>query len=449
MFRGTRHLTLAACSALTVLAIAASCSSSSKSNASSTTQPAKKVTTPLSVGTTTVTFVDKSRPTAANGTAPARPSRTLVTTVFYPVQGGSPDRAGGPYPLIVFSHGFGGDVSEGEALDRYWAARGYVVAAPLFPLSNAKTPGGPDAGDYVNQPNDVRFVITSMLGESARANGTLAHLIDPSAVGIAGHSLGGITTLGLAVDSCCHDSRVKAAVVMSGDALTFPHGKFDYSKAPALLFVHGTADPLVAYESSVDAFNAAQGPKGLLSIPGGDHGAPVDGTGKAFASIARTTTDFFDAYLKHDGTAKAAISHDAVNGTTQVVFVPESGSKTTIPTTPTTVGLTRHATADTTTNLTNGQKVTVHWSNYTPGKSVNVVECSTLNTFDAAACDLKHASLLQPDPTGSGTATITIVEGAVGNGTCDASHPNCTIIVNDGGSFDASASVRLPITFAG
>jgi hypothetical protein len=37
-----------------------------------------------SVGVTTRTWIDTSRPTPQNGTAPALPSRTLVTDVWYP-----------------------------------------------------------------------------------------------------------------------------------------------------------------------------------------------------------------------------------------------------------------------------------------------------------------------------------------------------------------------------
>ena len=59
----------------------------------------------------------------------------------------------------------------------------------------------------------------------------LAGLVDPHEIGVAGHSHGGVTTLGLAANTCCHDDRVKAAIVLSGDSLTFPKGEFDYAQA--------------------------------------------------------------------------------------------------------------------------------------------------------------------------------------------------------------------------
>jgi fermentation-respiration switch protein FrsA (DUF1100 family) len=438
--------------------LTAACSSSARPSTGgpATTNGNRAADTEHAVGTVTETFVDPGR--AADGsTKPTGARRTLRTVVFYPAIGPvrsgaaahvAPDVAHGPYPLIVFAHGYGSTPLEAETLVESWASAGYVVAAPAFPLSNAQAAGGPNAADYVHQPADMSYVISATFAASG-ISGPLQNLVDVHApVGIAGHSLGGITTLGLAVDTCCHDDRIKAAIVMSGDALTFPGGRFDYAHAPALLFVHGTADPVVSYESSVDAFNLARGPKGLLSLPGGDHGAPVDPKGKLFANVTIATRTFFDKYLKRATGAVTDTGPGVASGAAQLVFDASPGSDTTLPTTPTTVGLTRLATASATAGLRAGQSVTVNWSHYTPGKSVNIVECSERDTLDAAACDLKHATLLHADPTGSGSLAFTIVSGPVGNGLCDAAHDTCALIVNDGGSFDRAASVRIPITFA-
>jgi len=450
--------------ALAALGVAVTSCSSSASKSAAKTAPSSAATSPhpratpssYAIGERAQTFVDAHRTTAANGSAPARTSRTLVTTIFYPATGapgGSAktdapaDRADGPYPFIVFAHGFGSTGEEYHGLLERWVAAGFVVAAPLFPLTNGHAAGGPDASDYQNQPGDVSFVITSMLQVSARS-GPLSGLVDPNRIGAAGHSLGGITTLGLAANTCCHDARVKAAIVFSGDSETFPHGRFDYSQAPPLMFVHGDADALVPYESSVDAFNQARGPKGLVTVIGGGHGSTVDPTAHAFASIVRATTDFFDAYVVGDTAAAGKIGGDAVSGATRIVFDATAGSVVTVPTTAPPALPVHHASATPTTGLANGQSVSVNWSNYTPKKSVNIVECSQPNGIDASACDLKHAALLQRDPTGTGSGSISVVEGAVGTGQCDAAHSQCVIVVNDGGSLLPAASVRIPISFA-
>ena len=60
-----------------------------------------------SVATTTMTFVDTSRATPPWNGMPGKPSRTLVTTIWYP----APASGNGPYPLIVFAHGLGARLS--------------------------------------------------------------------------------------------------------------------------------------------------------------------------------------------------------------------------------------------------------------------------------------------------------------------------------------------------
>ena len=385
------------------------------------------------VGVHTETFVDPDRPTKANGTALKQPDRSLETTIFYPavgtpaaapatdppVEDAAPARDDGPFPLIVFGHGYGGSPGAYESLLRSWAAAGYVVAAPRFPLTNGAAAGGIDAGDFQHQPGDMSFVITSMLEASKKDAGPLSGLVSPHGIGVAGHSLGGITTLGIAAHTCCRDARVKAAVALSADPIPFPTGKFDYAKSP----------------------------KGLVTITDGDHGAPVKVAGPAGSSVVRTTTDFFDAYLEGNRVARKRIASDGEQGVTSVRFVSKPGATVRIATQPKQVRDLK-ATVTPRTGLTNGQVVTVKWSGFTPGATINIVQCSSHVPGDATACDLKTGKILQPNPTGSGSLPLDIVVGPVGNGICDAAHPVCDVVVNDGGSLDPAASLRIRIKFA-
>jgi hypothetical protein len=92
--------------------------------------------------------------------------------------------------------------------------------------------------------------------------------------------------------------------------------------------------------------------------------------------------------------------------------------------------------------------VTVTWSGFDPGKTINIVQCTGDGKGGTASCDLLHGKILQPDPTGKGSLSIDTVVGAVGDGTCDAANP-CTILVNDSGRQDADAFIYIPITLAG
>lgn len=241
------------------------------------------------------TFVDRSRPTAAAGDQTARPERTLPTTIWGPV-------GDGRFPLVVFAHGNTvADPAYYQVLLREWAAGGYVVAAPVFPLSSTRLPGG--GGDLVNQPADVSFVITEMLRLNAEPAGPYGGRIDPGRIGVAGHSLGAMTTLGVGFHSCCLDERVRAGVVLAGRERPFPTGAFFPSgtRTP-IMVVHGDADPLLPLEGARQIFDHALGPRILLTVIGGDHDSPyagINGQPQPDTRLVMTATlDFLDRFLK-------------------------------------------------------------------------------------------------------------------------------------------------------
>jgi fermentation-respiration switch protein FrsA (DUF1100 family) len=291
------------------------------------TAPAPKANFgPYAVGVRTETFVDTSRPTDPSNGAPGKPSRTLRTLVLYPAQGEASDRDvpdappaldEGPFPLVEFSHGFTASGPAYTLLLRQFAAAGYVVAAPTFPLSSGGTPGGPNVNDYKNQPADVSFVISEMLRLNGDASSPLRGLIDADNVAAAGHSLGAITTLGAAYNDCCSDPRIKAAVPISGLELPFPNGKFFAKPTPPLLLIHGDEDRTVPYSGSTNAYRDASAPKFLLTIENGPH-TPFFGPGGEV--IVKVMRDFFDHYLKgRTGSLESMPKDGNVAGTTALV----------------------------------------------------------------------------------------------------------------------------------
>jgi fermentation-respiration switch protein FrsA (DUF1100 family) len=372
-----------------------------------------------------------------------RDGRVLLTIVYHPA-----DRGQAPYPLIVFAHGLGSNPADYETLLEDWSSAGYVVAAPRFPFTSSGALGGPNFGDYVNQPRDMSFVISSLLGASSRERGALAGLVDPHRVGAAGHSLGGLTTLGLVANTCCLDQRVEAAVVMAGDAVSFPSGRADFAAAPPILFVHGDADQDVPYAASVEAFDSAHPPKALLTIEGGGHGSPVDPSARAFETVVQTTTAFFDRYLKGEPSALDRMRADGSSPATRLALASERGTKVVLPVPSAPAGSALRARVTPDNGLADGQSVTVSWEGYRPGTTVNVLECSKSPPTGPGDCDLENADLLKPDPTGSGSLPFVVRTGAIGGAVCDAAHPGCVIVVNQGGSTAPSASAIVPIAFS-
>jgi pimeloyl-ACP methyl ester carboxylesterase len=215
--------------------------------------------------------------------------RSLDTTVRSPA-------TGGPYPLIVFAHGFALTPGPYTRLLTSWTEAGYVVAAPRFPLENEYAPGGPDENDLVNQPRDVSFVISSLLALNKRPNGVLEGMIDPSRVAVAGHSDGGMTALAVAYDRRFRDRRIRAAIVMSG-APFFGMGAFPLG-GPPLLAVQGTADASNPPATTARFFRVARRPKFLLWLLGAPHRSPYTDQQPQLGIVERATTGFLEHYLK-------------------------------------------------------------------------------------------------------------------------------------------------------
>jgi fermentation-respiration switch protein FrsA (DUF1100 family) len=221
-----------------------------------------------------------------------RIARPVTTYLWYP-----PAVSGsGPWPLVVFGHGFATTPFRYRRLLRAWAAAGYLVAAPVFPLGNANAPGGPDESDIVNQPRDMSFVITRLLAASASAGSVLHGLVERSRVAVAGQSDGAETAFAAACQRPWHDRRVRAAVVLSGAELG-RHVRL-VSHTPPLLAVQGTADRINPPIYSLDLFHAVGRPKFLLLLRGAGHLPPYTKPGSRLAAVERVSIAFLDHYLR-------------------------------------------------------------------------------------------------------------------------------------------------------
>ena len=136
----------------------------------------------------------------------------------------------------------------------------------------------------------------------------LRRAVSNKRIGAAGHSLGAITTLGLATNTCCTDRRIRAAVAWSGVELPFPNGTIFGGPTPPLMLVHGDADRTVPFAGSLGAYGQDPAPKALVRLLGAPH-VPF---GPPWGSVVTAATaDWFDRWLKRDRGALARLRTDA------------------------------------------------------------------------------------------------------------------------------------------
>ncbi|PWC36548.1 alpha/beta hydrolase [Azospirillum sp. TSO35-2] len=99
----------------------------------------------------------------------------------------------GRHPLVVLSHGYGGNWTNQQWLAVDLAARGYIVAAANHPGSTSRDMAPPGAATLWKRPGDVSHLIDA-LSDDPQWSGLLV----PRSAAVVGHSLGGWTAVALA-----------------------------------------------------------------------------------------------------------------------------------------------------------------------------------------------------------------------------------------------------------
>ncbi len=241
------------------------------------------------VGIVVLHLVDPTRTVSLSGT---KAMRSFDTIVRYPIG------LRGPFPLIVFGHGYAVTPAPYSRLLDAWTKAGYIVASPVFPLENANAPGGPNENDLPNQPGDMSLVITSLLRPGTRAAARIAGMMDRGHIAVSGQSDGGDTALAVAYAPSVRDPRVTAAIILSGMEDPFAHQFAMPSHGPTLLAIQGTADTINPPATTNAFFAPASPPKYLLTLIGAGHLPPYTEPGIELTTVERMTLAFLNHYFK-------------------------------------------------------------------------------------------------------------------------------------------------------
>jgi phospholipase/carboxylesterase len=218
-----------------------------------------------------------------------------------PASGGKPGR------LVVLLHGLGADGDDLIGLAPYWA--------PLLPEAEFLSPNAPFGCDMA--PHGYQWFSSLDRGPAAVLAGVraAAAILDPfldtalaerglstGDLALVGFSQGAMMSLFVGLRRAC---PIAGILGYSGRLLAPELLKNELRSRPPILLVHGTADPLVRYESLADAdaaLTAAGVPVETLTCPGTGHAIDEAGLRRGGA--------FLKEVLIHRPSTVAGVSGD-------------------------------------------------------------------------------------------------------------------------------------------
>ncbi len=240
-----------------------------------------------------------------------RDGKTEVTLYGKAARDAAPDASGGPYPLLIISHGYPGNRFLLSHLGENLASKGYVVVS-VDHTDSTYSDQAAFASTLLNRPLDQLFV----LGEMAKLNnndpgGTLKGMVNADLTALIGYSMGGygaVNTIGggfsaaavantsglgvpqgaLAVRQAGNatyaasmDKRIKAAIAFA--PWGWNYGFWDAAGLAGIrtpvMFIAGSVDDVAGYSPGVRNLfeGAVNAPRFLLTFENANHnaGAPM------------------------------------------------------------------------------------------------------------------------------------------------------------------------------
>lgn len=230
------------------------------------------------------------------------------------------------WPLLIFSHGFGGCAKQSAFLTEYLAEQGYIVIAPdhadarcearIFGGGRLSASRGGNR-DWPEKPfrnpevwtdktesdrkDDVLFALSSMLDDRQ-----YAPYVDLDRMGLIGHSLGGYTMLGIAgAWPSWKDTRFKAVLAMSPFISPYMVRKSLKGIDIPVMYQGGTKDAPITPEvrRRGGAYDQTRAPKYFLEFTNAGHFSFTELERGYQDIIRRTALDFMNKYVKGEEVA--------------------------------------------------------------------------------------------------------------------------------------------------
>ena len=244
-----------------------------------------------------------------------------------------------PEPVVLFSHGLGGNREGSKFMGEHWAGRGYVAVFLQHPGSDDSVWKGkpllermPDMNraasldNFLLRVQDVPAVLNQLEVWNAETNSPLAGRMNLKKIGMSGHSFGAVTTEAVSGEALPNgrqlytDPRITAAIAFSPSSPKAGSAAraFGEVKIPWMLMT-GTKDTAPIGHETVQSRlavypNLKLAPKYEVVLNNAEHSVFTD---RALPGdreprnpnhhrvILALSTAFWDAYLKDDAAARA------------------------------------------------------------------------------------------------------------------------------------------------
>ncbi len=195
---------------------------------------------------------------------------------------------GGTHPIILFTHGYTGTLTDATFLFEDLASRGFIVAslAHTYETTAVEFPDGrfvtSAVGSYISgdlrlddatlqrarsvRLADISFVLRELQRLNTASASPVAGRLDVSQVGVMGHSVGSE----VAIASMAREIRIRAAVALDG---VFSSAAVPVTAKPVLL-IAASRDQWTPEECQL--WDAMHGLHTAINLRGADHFTPTD-----------------------------------------------------------------------------------------------------------------------------------------------------------------------------
>ena len=198
--------------------------------------------------------------------ADLRPQYEIVAHI------GADPATDGPYPVVLFSHGYAGFPEQSADLVTHLASWGFIVIAPdhversLSGLLGTAAKGVTPRED----PEVLSASLDAAIADAESEDSPLHDLMDLDKVAVAGHSAGASA----AYLTASSEDRVKAFIAYSvGTGRPDEDGKTAERPVPDVpgMVMLGTADGIIEPAASEEVYEGMEPPKYLVEIEGAGH----------------------------------------------------------------------------------------------------------------------------------------------------------------------------------